>query len=229
MITTAKMWKSHPLLAAQTCLPQTLSLGALYVYLFQLVTNKHPTQPESNQMGAHGNVSESSSPLTQNAIPDVAVRRSRQQRVSKKLGHMTEVERPSRYLVSPIGLASNQGVESSNLVSNAVSKTEAVSDARRGIKEKGRPSRPKNLASLDIVGLLESHGFQVMDKGTGWLLITCPWAEYHTKGDDKAYVREAVPENNWPPRFKCHHFHCDDHALKDVLDLFSEEEIAAFC
>lgn len=75
---------------------------------------------------------------------------------------------------------------------------------------------PEALYALDVLGF---YGL-VLDKrlrGSGWVQLTCPWAESHTggNGDGAAYAYPSK-ENGFCGGFQCHHGHCVDRTISDL-------------
>jgi hypothetical protein len=119
--------------------------------------------------------------------------------------------------------------DSSSLVPQEALEYEPVREAKKPRPAKDWKRFPRDLASLDIAGLFESRGLRNEDKGGGQLEVECPWATQHTTGSETAYVQVAVPESGFPPRFYCHHSHCEGRDFRDVLEFFGKEEVTQFC
>lgn len=82
-----------------------------------------------------------------------------------------------------------------------------------------------NLRTLDI---LEMCGDRLTGKvSSGWHEIVCPWADAHTDGKEVAYVREAEGEKF--PVFRCHHQHCEEKRLGDLLALYEPARVGEHC
>jgi P4 family phage/plasmid primase-like protien len=86
-----------------------------------------------------------------------------------------------------------------------------------------------DLRTLDILGLLESKGLAVLQINDRDFEVECPWAAEHTTGDDAAGLMLADEDEEAFPVFHCFHDHCKDRSLKDVLALFSVEEVDQHC
>lgn len=70
-----------------------------------------------------------------------------------------------------------------------------------------------------VIQALHDHGLYKFPMGEGKHDITCPWVESHTGAidDGTAYFE---PEDSWPiGGFKCHHGHCSDRHIRDLLDV----------
>jgi hypothetical protein len=88
-----------------------------------------------------------------------------------------------------------------------------------------------DLSTLDLVGLFDSHGMLQGGRDAYPATVVCPWQEEHTTGKEVAYVwQEAddLTERGWP-RFFCHHAHCSERKLPDVLAYFGAEKVDAHC
>jgi len=86
-----------------------------------------------------------------------------------------------------------------------------------------------DLRSLDLVGLLESGGYDVNHVAERKYRVECPWKDQHTSGDDSASILIADQGDKLTPTFNCFHDHCRNRSLKDVLKLFNVEVVESFC
>ena len=82
-----------------------------------------------------------------------------------------------------------------------------------------------DLSTLDIVGLCDDRIIRY--SGNHCYEIDCPWASTHTTGDNSAFVWEA--REGHKPSFYCHHAHCSEKRLKDLLSLYPVERVDTFC
>lgn len=53
--------------------------------------------------------------------------------------------------------------------------------------------------------------------GNGFVAVRCPWGDEHTDGRDGAYFVPRTPGRRRPV-FKCHHSHCAERGIADLLD-----------
>jgi DNA polymerase I-like protein with 3'-5' exonuclease and polymerase domains len=79
-----------------------------------------------------------------------------------------------------------------------------------------------DLASLDLLGLLESlgHPGRLLDADEGKYAILCPWESGHTVKKDAQSDTSTVVwqrEESWPG-FNCKHNFCVEHGLKELLE-----------
>ena len=82
-----------------------------------------------------------------------------------------------------------------------------------------------NLRTLDIAKLCEDRTTGKWSKNAAE--IHCPWADAHTSGSDIAYIWPSSGETF--PGFYCHHTHCQERTLRDVLALYDRETVDACC
>jgi putative DNA primase/helicase len=86
-----------------------------------------------------------------------------------------------------------------------------------------------DLRTLDILTLLETKELSVSQISDREFEVECPWAAKHTTGDDTARIMIADQGEDLFPAFHCFHDHCKDRKMKDVLALFSVEEVDRHC
>jgi hypothetical protein len=84
-----------------------------------------------------------------------------------------------------------------------------------------RPTIVRAFASgqcASVLGALQAAGLYQQRRGEGWHAITCPWRAEHSHGviTGTAYA-EPSKANNYTGAFKCHHGHCEDRGIADLL------------
>ena len=75
-----------------------------------------------------------------------------------------------------------------------------------------------DLRTLDILELTADRTTSGGD--SVWRTVTCPWSGDHTTGEE-AYVVEATDGKF--PVFKCHHAHCQEKRLRDLLEFYGKD------
>jgi hypothetical protein len=80
--------------------------------------------------------------------------------------------------------------------------------------------------TLDIVALFQAHGLYRRQLEDHTHAVRCPWASEHTVkgGSSDTVIFEA--RDGWPG-FYCHHAHCQERGIKDVIALFGD--VDRFC
>ncbi len=82
-----------------------------------------------------------------------------------------------------------------------------------------------DLKTLDILTLCEDRLTGSVSGGAHEII--CPWCDEHTTGDGGAFVWEAE-DDKWPG-FHCHHAHCKDRQLADLLGFYGVEKVDQTC
>jgi DNA polymerase I-like protein with 3'-5' exonuclease and polymerase domains len=93
-----------------------------------------------------------------------------------------------------------------------------------------------DLASLDLLGLLESLGrpARLLDADEGKYAILCPWESGHTVKKDQLSDTSTVVwqrDESWPG-FNCKHNFCAEHGLKELLEWAESQQpgiVDKFC
>lgn len=86
--------------------------------------------------------------------------------------------------------------------------------------------------SLDLGGVFQEFNMlgKVVDADKGAIAVKCPWRAEHSDGKqpwdgkDSSTVIFSLEDNERWPGFKCHHAHCADRGLKDVLQFFERHK-----
>jgi hypothetical protein len=82
-------------------------------------------------------------------------------------------------------------------------------------------------ATLDVIAWMQSRGLYIGHIEANKHAIVCPWEVEHTmsSGPGETIVFESVGDD-WPGYF-CHHSHCSNRRINDVMDLFGDAD--AYC
>ena len=86
-----------------------------------------------------------------------------------------------------------------------------------------------DLRTLDIKALFESQALTAVPKTDRQLEVTCPWADEHTDGDERAFVQLPDKGGNKFPTFHCFHSHCENRGIRDVLAHVAKEAVDQHC
>lgn len=90
---------------------------------------------------------------------------------------------------------------------------------------KPRPNGKGAYGSLDVVSWFKAHDHYQGHRKTSIHAVLCPWHDEHTTSPTTgAIVYEA--DGGWPG-FRCHHSHCADRDIRDVLALWPDAD--QFC
>jgi len=75
------------------------------------------------------------------------------------------------------------------------------------------PTAAVVLETFEATGRIMGHA-----DPAGWWPVLCPWAHLHTGGCEtgSAYIQPAE-QNGWLGGYKCHHGHCQERTISDVL------------
>lgn len=98
----------------------------------------------------------------------------------------------------------------------AMQRSEKRADFATWAKEQGFTG---DLRELDILALLDAHGFTQEKRARG-LAIACPWEHEHstgTNGTDTLVFRNEDERRGFPWGFECRHGHCQSRTIRDVL------------
>jgi hypothetical protein len=84
-----------------------------------------------------------------------------------------------------------------------------------------------DFSSLDVVSWMQSHGLYLRQINDNTHAITCPWSHEHsTSGSYNDCIVHPAGGRSWPS-FHCHHAHCADRKIGDVISLLGDAD--AFC
>jgi len=82
--------------------------------------------------------------------------------------------------------------------------------------------------SLKTLDILELCGDRLTGRMSGSAHeVVCPWASSHTDGSDIAYMWEA--DGDKFPSYFCHHHHCKEKRLGDLLALYEPARVDECC
>lgn len=81
-----------------------------------------------------------------------------------------------------------------------------------------------DVASLDVVSLMQDAGLARETWRNGGMAVECPWSAEHSgpSGETAAMVWPAGTRGELPG-FKCMHAHCADRGLADIMRLYARE------